>query len=106
MGLHLRIPGVAELVGEVAARRIEAGGDAGSGTTIVVVLEGIVKAVRALLAEVEGRVEELSALGDLEAGDDSQELKIIKVSYSLEYLRDKTRLYYRAWQRARSSNEI
>jgi hypothetical protein len=41
----------------------------------VIVLNGIVQAIGVLLAKVEGRVEELSAVRNLEAGDDSEILR-------------------------------
>ena len=70
----LGIPRVAELVSEVAARRVKSRSNASGRATIVVILQGIVQAIGVLLSEVKGRVEELSARSDLETGKDSQEL--------------------------------
>jgi hypothetical protein len=70
-----RIPGVAELVGEVSTRRVETGRNARSRATIVIILKGIVQAVRVLLAEVKCRIEELGARSNLETRDDSQVLQ-------------------------------
>ena len=47
----------------------------------MVVLERIIQAIGVLLAKIERRIEELSAVCDLESGNDSQELPKRNVSF-------------------------